>query len=70
MSFPVEFSHATAVYPEQNRTTTQNGSYSQSNHQTDDLVYPRVEVEQRTHSGEEIAQYFQGDISKAAVSSI
>ena len=52
MWFPVEFSHAAAVCPPQNGVTAQNGE--QPIKLPNGFLYPRVEVEQRTHSGDEI----------------
>ena len=40
-----------AVYPAQNRVTTLNGE--QPIRLANGLLYPKVEVEQRTHSGDE-----------------
>ena len=48
----VELSHAAAVYPEQDEITAQNGE--QPIRLPNGLLYPRVEVVQRTHPGDEI----------------
>ena len=52
MWFYVEFWHADVVYPAQIIVTAQNGE--QPIRLPNGLLYPRVEVEQRTHSGDEI----------------
>ena len=49
----VEFCHATTVYPMQNGVTAPNGEWSVR--LPNGLLYPRVEVVQQTHSGDEIA---------------
>ena len=46
------FTSNTAVFPTQNGVTAQNGE--QQIRLQKGLLYPRVEVEQRTHSGDEI----------------
>ena len=53
MWFYVEFLHAEVVYPAQIGVTAQNGE--QPIRLPNGPLYPRVEVEQRTHSGHEIA---------------
>ena len=52
MSFYVEFWRADVVYPTQIGFMAQNGE--QPIRLPNGLLYPRVEVEQRTHSGDEI----------------
>ena len=44
------------VYPTQIGVTAQNGE--QTNRLLNGLLYPRVEVEQRTHSGDSIVSFF------------
>ena len=51
--FRSNFGHAEVVYPLQIGFTAQNGE--QPIRLPNSLLYPRVEVEQRTHSGDEIA---------------
>ena len=50
-----------AVYPTQNGVTEQNGE--QPIRLPNGLLYPRVEVEQRTHSGDEIEDSVQMPLS-------
>ena len=54
MPFPVEFGHDATVYPVQNGVTSPNSE--QPIRLPNGLLYPRVEVEQRTHSWDEIEQ--------------
>ena len=47
-----EFGHTEVIYPVQNGVTAQNGE--KPIRLPIGLLYPRVEVEQRTHSGDKI----------------
>ena len=64
-----------AVYPAQNGVSAQNGE--QPIRLPNGLLYPRVEVEQRTHSGDEIGPSLKGqkqhkvkEITRASVKSL
>ena len=58
----VEFWHADVVYPAQIGVTAKNGK--QPITLPNGFLYPRVEVEQRTHSGDEIVSDMESEYTK------